>query len=646
VNPTFDNKFDASQSSFHTGSGPQYVYYQFSGAGRDSPESRSRPLASDFLAGLRRRFAHPEGFATARRTLRDTHTVLIAGEPGGGRNAAARMLLYEYRDLRPNLHEVLAEDEAGNVRLDPRPAGEPEGLLLDLSEADEESWKAVHESLPGFHASVLKNGSRLAVVLPNRLSDTLHSDLTRLRAVISRPDDRLVLRGALREAGLYDAQEPDGLPDELERFLRYRPPLDHVVHLAWLVRTEAASGRSDKFAEWCRTAVAALTRRPEDVAQQVVSLEDGRLRALLLTTAMLHGARSDAVYEACEALLATVDHPADDRPLLEREDLSSQFADIRAIPDAQGRVTFTEMDYDIAIRTHFWNNMPGIRSQLGDWVGKAVALTSLTARDRLLLAERFAEQTLRTSGPEDLLKCARDWADQGGLLTRPAAARALSYGALHRDHGRKIRRELYEWAISPALSGARADVLLSVCSGALASRHPEQAMVRLHHMSRHHSRGRDAESRLIRLALPDHRLHRRMLERLARDLRRSRAADIRLFSALSSPRHLTRLRAGPSAGPHALLDERGVREQLSTCWAALLESVPLAEWRDLPDQWLAAAAFTIPRHRDHLVDVMVRGCRGNPLHLGRLYQLAHPHRVAPLVQRKIDEVQGLGRSHS
>lgn len=638
MSPTFDNKFDGWQNTFHTGSGPQHVYYQHYGGGRDSPESRSRPLASDFLAGLKRRFAHPEGFDHARQILDDTHTVLIDGEPGGGRNAAARMLLYEYQPLRNSLHEVLAEDDAGNVQLDPLPAGEAEGLLLDLSEADGESWKTIHDSLPSFHASVCKNGSRLAVVLPNPLPETLHSDLAPLRAVIGRPSFHQVLLGALREAGLRDTHELEDLPDEVERFLGHRPPLDHVAHLAWLIRTEAGAGRSDRFDDWCRTAVAALTRRPEDVAQRVVALQDGRLRALLLATAMLQGARSDAVYEACESLLSSVRHPADDRPLLEREDLSSRFAEIKATPDAHGRVSFAEMDYDIAIRTHFWNNMPGLRSRLGDWVGQTLGLASLAPGDRLVLAERYAEQSLRISGPGDLLRRARDWADQGGLLARPAAARALSYGALHRDHGRRVRKELYDWAVFPALSDARADVLLAVCSGGIALRYPEQAMVRLHHMSRHHSRGRAAQSRLIRLVLPDHRLHRRMLERLARELGKSRDADIRLFAALASPRHLTLLRDGAST---ALLDERGVQEQLTMCWAALFESVPLAEWHDLPDEWLSAAGHTIPQHRDQLIDVLVRACRGRPLDLGRLYQLAHPHRVARLVQQKIDAVQCL-----
>ncbi|MFE1296712.1 hypothetical protein ACFW6K_34960 [Streptomyces sp. NPDC058733] len=595
----------------------------------------------DLLAQLRRRFDYPTGFDDARRTLAQFHTVLVDGDPGNGRSAAARILLFEYRDLRSTLREVAAEDDEGDVRLDTRTHDEPEGLLLDLSDADLDTWHALHDDLPGLHHSVRTSRSRLVVVLPARLpASALHPDLARLRAVISRPDARLVLRGAFLDAGFEGVRE---LPEDVEHFLGRIPPLQQVVRLAWLVRTEAAAGRSPRFADWCRAAVEVLTRRPEDVARHVVGLKGGRPRALLLATAMLHGARSDAVYEACEALLATVEHPADERPLLDREDLSARFTEIKATHDRQGRVTFAETDYDIAIRTHFWNHMPGLRAQLATWVGRAVALDSLAPTDRALLAERFTEQTLRTSGPHHLLGLVRKWADHTDPRVRPAAAHALAYGSLHPEHGRAFRRELLMWGTS-SLSAARAEVLTAACSGEFASRFPEQAMVRLHHVARHPRYGGEAERRLIDLVVGDHRLHRRMLERLARGLAKALSTDVRLFTVLASPRHLTVLRTGTQARPHALLDERGVRAGLIDCWAALFGNVPLAEWHDLPHQWFAAAGHVAPHRRDQLLDILVSGCRGQPLHLARLYQLAFHHRVAPLLRHKVDAAQGLRSS--
>jgi hypothetical protein len=636
----FSNWFSGEQGPFHTGSGPQYItYHQYVGATPNSPEPRSRPLAVDFLAGLRRRFEPPRGFGEARRILARDHIVLVDGDPGSGRSAAARMLLYEYRSLRDGLREVPAEDDEGGVRLDTRTPDRPEGLLLDLSEADRSTWRALGSELPALHVAVSTSGSRLAVVLPAGLhAGALHPDLARLRAVVHRPDAHLVLRGALREVGL--GHERDLLED-VERLLRHGPPLQEVVRLAWLIGSEAASGKSEAFADWCRAAVRALTRRPEDVAQQVVSLRDGRLRALLLATAMLHGAPSDAVHEACESLLAAVDHPVDDRPLLDREDLSARFTEIGANSGPQGRVTFTEMDYDLAIRIHFWNNMPGLRRRLGAWVSEAVALEALPSSDRGHLAERFAEQTLRTSGREDFLHYVEAWADHADPRVRPAAAHALTYGSLHPDHGPGLRRELYTWATSPTLTAKRAEVLTEVCSGELAARHPEQAMVRLHHVARRTGRGGTAEARLVHLVLGDRRLHHRMLERLARDLPRAWKADVRLFGVLASPPRLTARPPGRGTSPRALLDAGGVRACLTDCWAALFDHVPAAEWREVSRQWLTAAGNAEPPHREHLLDILVHACLKQPLHLARLYTLALPHPVAPLALRKIDIVQGL-----
>ncbi|MFF0464207.1 nSTAND3 domain-containing NTPase [Streptomyces mexicanus] len=633
---TFRYRFgDAGRSAYNTGPGPQYVY-QYFGNGPEDRESRSRPLATDLLAGLRRRFEPPVGFGEARRILAESHTVLIDGEPGSGRSAAARMLLFEYRTLRSNLREALAEDDEGNVRLETRPLPESVGLLLDLSDADLPTWRTVHDGLPGFHDSVRRSGSRLAVVLPVRLPlSALHSDLAPLRAVIHRPDARLVLQSALREAGLEDFRD---LPEDIDRYLKHEPALGEVTRLAWLVRAEAGAGRRENFADWCRAAVEALTRRPQEVARHVVALPDGRPRALLLTTAMLHGARSDAVYEACETLLGCVDHPLDDRPLLDREDLSARFAEIRAAPDQHGRVTFTEINYDIAVRTHFWNNMPGLRARLGDWAGKAVALRSLMPEDRRLLAERFAEQVLRTGTVEDFLQRVRTWADHADRHVRKAAAHALTYGSLHPDHGRAVRKELYSWATSSSLTAALTEVLTDVCSGELASRHPEQAMVRLHHVARRTRFGQEAEKSLIGLALGDHLLHHRMLERLARGLADSRDADIRLFAALASPQRLTASHTASRA--RTLLDERGVGSSLAGCWSGLFGNVPGARWHGLLHQWLSAADQAAPDRRAQLLDILVHACRQQLLPLALLYRLALPHRVAPLVQQKIDAVQG------
>jgi hypothetical protein len=101
----------------------------------------------------------------------------------------------------------------------------------------------------------------------------------------------------------------------------------------------------------------------------------GPQRALLLTTAMLHGAHADAVHSATTLLLHAVDHPMDDRPPLEHADLAIRLEEASAGLTQHGAVRFKELEYDTAVRTHFWDHRPDLREHLGTWVGRTVELT-------------------------------------------------------------------------------------------------------------------------------------------------------------------------------------------------------------------------------------------------------------------------------
>ncbi|MEU7649326.1 hypothetical protein [Streptomyces huasconensis] len=637
---SFWNSIQAPNGTFHTGSGPQTVHQHF-GADSRPREQASRALPDDHLIWLKQRFLNPEGYHHAAQILEETHTVLVDGPPGSGRNSTARMLLHAYPALRGNLREVLPEDDEGNLLLDPQQVGDAEGLLLDLSDIDRATWQALHSWLPGYHAAVRKHGSRLAVVVPHPPAAPLDNVLTPHRAGIGAPRRLHVLRRALLLED-FPPGTPDPPPPGVLRLLEREPPIRDVARLAELITRARRSQPSDDFEAWCAKALAAINLQPEDVAQQVVTLGEGRPKALLLTTAMLHGesgARSDAVYEACEALLDTVDHPADDRPLLEREDLSARFEEIRAAPDAQGRVTFKALDYAPAVRTHFWNNMPGLRTRLGDWVAKAISLRSLTEADRTALVEHYASQALGSGAVEDLLRRVVDWSTRQGPEFRAAAVQALARGATDATAGRVVRRRILTWSRENRLPGGHADVLIAVCSTtSLAAAYPQQAAVRLHHLARR-SGGRKAESRLEQLALADVRLHRLMLQRLAHGLETRRwAADHRLFLGLTAPESL----CAPGPRPHALLDEKGVRTCLRAGWAVLFAREPYGcGWQEQTDRWLAAAGHATRRHRDFLLDVLVDACRGRPVPLALLHEQARPYPVAPLVLRKIDAAQGI-----
>jgi hypothetical protein len=68
--------------------------------------------------------------------------------------------------------------------------------------------------------------------------------------------------------------------------------------------------------------------------------------------------------------------------------------------------------------------------------------------------------------------------------------------------------------------------------------------------------------------------------------------------------------------------------------------VPGTHWHGLLHAWLSAADQAAPDDRARLVDILVGACRKQPVRLAVLYRRALPHRVAPLVQQKIDAAQG------
>ncbi|MFB9513052.1 hypothetical protein [Streptomyces purpureus] len=592
----------------------------------------ARALAEDHLAWLKVRFVVPAGLGRARRTLHSRGTVLIDGSPGSGRNAAARILLHELRGPG-GLRELLPEDDEGNPRLDPSHVGQGDRLLLDLSAAEGDLWRSVLGQLPSLHQTARERQAHLAVVVPHRREESLSPELDAQRCAITRPPGIDVLRRALR-CERFPVEQLDAPTTELRHFLDGDPPVRDVADLARLI---LSARRTDPDADWFAEALSTLNRLSQKVASHVVALAGGRQRALLLTSGMLHGARSDAVYEATEALLRTVSYPPDERPLLEREDLSERFREVQAAPGEDGRVRFSTPDYAHAVRTHFWDHMPGLRPQLRQWVGEVLLLSSLSGQDRDSVVAALTEQCLRSDEPEALLAVVRQWAARNDPRLVQGAVEALGHGLEDDRAGRTFRTRAYEWSKDPGISDGLARALVAVCADVMAARHPDQAMVRLHHLARQRRRGSDARSRLLQLVLADRRLHRRMLDRLNRSLPLHRhPVDISLFLEVSAPKPLT----DPGGGGVALLAEKVVRAQLTEGWALVFGHVTRAVWSPYAEQWVRAAESD-GLHQEALLDVLIQAGRSSGLVLAQLYVLSLRGPLAPLLHQKIDLAQGL-----
>ncbi|MDW6064390.1 hypothetical protein SAZ11_48665 [Streptomyces sp. FXJ1.4098] len=632
----------------HSGTGDQ-VYVVINEFANGSSGRNPRHLAEDHLLWLWQRFVHPPGFGQARQILTDTSTVLLDGTPGSGRTSAALVLLHELRRDVGAFHELLPGEEAESL-LDPDLVGDEDRLLLDLSAADEPRWTGVLEELPSFRKTVLDHRAHLVVVLPAHRADRLAAELDRHRVEILRPRGLEVLLRHLRKDGLPQADRARSVP-AVSGFLDTPRPMREIAEFAgFIVRAKAAARAGASFTDWCESARAALADRGPRVAKHVAALAGGPQRALLLTTAMLHGAHADAVHSATTLLMRTVDHPKDDRPLLEHADLAARLGEVSAGLTQRGAVHFKELEYDNPVRTHFWDHMPDLREHMCTWVGQTVELSDrvLSPDDRHLMVQRLADQYLRTGRCEELASLAEQWSAVPTTARRlRATAQALERGLLEERHSGFFRARIYNWSRNDRLGEPLAQVLVEVCAEVIAVQHPDEALVRLHHLARRERRTTRARDALCRLMQEDHRLRRRMLHRLV-SRPTSWPADIDLFLQTSDPTALTHL----GGRARSLLDETVVRDELIVGWGMLFGRLPVAAWEKHVRHWLHTACSD-EHHRGPLLDVLVSGAAGRGEVFGALYASArraelaapggrkHGSALTVLLLQKISTAQGI-----
>ncbi|MGW6014479.1 ABC transporter substrate-binding protein [Streptomyces sp. NPDC055210] len=644
MSETIGSYVNEAHGSVHSGTGTQFnlsVHLQAAASRLQERAGRRRlAIAKSDRDHAYQRFVPPPRLQRAREELGRSHTVLVDGLPGSGRRTAALMLLHELSGSRGSLHELpdTADDRTVSP-LDAQDINDGDRLLLDLSEADESRYVAVQQVLSDFRSSLLGHDAHLAVVLPHHLGYLLRSDLRRFTVEIGRPSAKRVLARHLRcEDIAPSAEELSGR--DLAGYLAHAP-MRGVAELADRIKHgRNTAGAERGFPDWLSASLSRQQDQSARVAADTSTEHGGRRRALMLSLAMFHGTTPGAVLQATNTLLDVLSHPPDPAPRLDRADLHAEFEGIGAETRPDGRVWFRRTGYDSAVREHFWTFLPDIRRQLRDWFRTCLAEPALTQPDRSQAVERFAEQSLRTGRPEDLGWLAQQWTQRGARAHLVAdAAQVLALGLEDDRHGRSFRQQIYEWSKSAETSAGLREVLIVVCSEAMARSHPDQALVRLHHLARRTQgpTGVRAREALTRLARSDDRLHRRMLDRLGAGITQKQwAADIDLFLAL--------------ADPVRLVESRTVRESLTVCWSAALRQ-PVDSWSPAVRRWLDACADH--RRSECVLKVLVAACAADSRVSGQLYrvaldwQRADPRRaevredVVGCLLRKINAAQGI-----
>ncbi|MFE7974278.1 hypothetical protein [Streptomyces shenzhenensis] len=573
------------------GTGDIYVGAQFQDSGRPA----FRRLADDQLSWLRRVLVAPVGMGKARSLLADTGTVILDGPRGSGRTSAARVLLREYHQDSGFFRELLPDEEDELPLQDPALVENGDQLLLDLSAVGDQQWATARNGLSALRRAVHEQHAHLVVVMPR--DGILDPDLQNYRVRLGWPGGEQVLRRHLRVHGLPYEQylQPDATVAE---FLSERRPMREIANFADLVRRAREAARpGEGFTQWCAAARRAWNDRRKDAAELVAGLSEAPQRALLITVAMLHGAHADVIHRAADLLLRTLDSPLVGLPLLQHKDLAARLTEISADTGPDGHVRFTELDWDSAVRAHFWDHMPDLRPHLGTWAARAVELNDphITPAVRDGLVAHIAGQYLRTGRGDGLASLAESWSSTTASRARlEAAVHALTCGLDDPAHGRAFRERIYQWCAHRRLRGEFAQVLVQICSGVLASSHPDQALLRLYYLARreHPARALQALCELVAGS-------RRLLDRLARSV--LLPPDLHIFLQACDPVPLT----DPSGSAHALVEENGVQDSLTTCWRAVLAELPPVTWQPSAERWFHRAGDDTGHRGELLLDLLV-----------------------------------------
>ncbi|MGY0487780.1 hypothetical protein [Streptomyces sp. WG-D5] len=604
----------------------------------NTPPAARRRVAEIQLRRLQQQFARPVHINSAYAVLESRNILLLDGAPGSGRSTAARVLLRELPRSTGTYHELATESHSGKgPHLSPEDIGAQDRMLLDLSAADESFWSAVQAQLWDFCHAVHKNQAYLAVVLPTLRQDRLAPEFFAFRKKIERPDGMDVIVRHLRCGGL-DTKICDPPPSVLLSFVQKEPPMRELALLAdRILQVRAVRHERGAFVAWCEQAVAAQTDRGTEVATLVPQMRRGPQRALLLSSSLLHRARSEAVQQATADLLAVVKTPAETRPLLEQPGLDERLEKIDAAVDENFRVTFDRLGLAAAVRRHFWATRPDLRPSLRIWVAQSLTLSSLTDADRSNLVRRFTDLCLSTQDTAELVALVRHWTQDSSRNEQlRAAALLLERSVPSETCGGKLREQIYDWSTRP-LSDSLRHVLTEICEKVMSVRHPEAALIRLHHMARREPSPGIAREALLRYATSDPgdlRLHRRLLYRLtAAPSGKHPSQDADLFLDLTTP---TRL-------PKPFLRSSNTRTWLTTGWSSAFDRAEPERWETCATEWICAADATKDETiRGRLVDVLVSAACPRYSTLNRLYTVSRKHArpdLSALILRKISAAQ-------
>jgi hypothetical protein len=591
-------------------------------------ELQPLPEPIDHLRWLDDRFVPPPGFDAALTAIKPVGTVVLDGPPGTGRTAAAKMLAFRSWPGSGKPHELHPQEpgEGAWLHIDPGLVGRGDAMWLDLSNASSELWIKIQNELPALHTRVQALEARLVVIQPYALG--LRSDFLQYLRRIGSPGQTEVFSHLLQIEGLAIG---NCVPQA--KFLeKQRSMADIRQFVDDILSAKDQSEETGNLEEWIHAAEQPTSPREASISGSLAGLSLAE-RVLLFCVAMLHGAHADVIDGAAARLLARM--PGHYGVTLEEPPLGDRLRKVGASIDIRRCVRFTHSGYDTTIRLFFWRHFPELHQTLTSWVGETVGSSELSDEDRAELASGFASQCL----DDDRYKFR--WVAMVEGLTaespRPsrelAAAAILRVGLGDRTNSRQFRRQIYDWSTGRTSEGL-ATVLVIACQQ-MSETHPAEALVRLHHLARHHDQRLDIWDALLDVAYSSRQMLRLLLARLTdRPAEIAHKVDPHIFLYVADPAHFTL----------SLVAEDESARQLAAGWALAFARLAGSGWGPRANDWFTHAAED-DANRHALLNVLVDGARQTPGMLSQLYALAYhsPFRdvIAEFVLERISAVQGV-----
>jgi hypothetical protein len=340
-----------------------------------------------------------------------------------------------------------------------------------------------------------------------------------------------------------------------------------------------------------------------------------------LAAAVFEHTIPEIVESAAAKFLEIVKYPPHEGHRLDLPDLAEALGKVRATIDDR-QVRFTSVAYADAVRTHFWGTFPDLRGELRQWLDNAVRSKAVPTAGRSLAVLRYTDQCLRIGHPDDLATLVEQWARHSPSTPDKmldVAGAALTRGLLDERHSRWFRRRVYFWVTDRQLLPSLATLLIGLCEDVIAPAQPNQALVRMRHLTRHPHPDVVAGARaaLVRLCR-DGRFARRVLTRVHDDLMgvRPRDVDYVLFAEIADP---VRLTSGESGG-FPRVTERAVRAMLVDGWAAWLAERPYEDIAAGVVRWLDTHAGQ--PGRDALIEILAAATGGSSPRCAVLYAVS------------------------